>query len=264
MAMAWGSSSAITSSDSTAPFGLPGRLMMIAFPRIPAAPRESTARGVFCAPAARICSGNPGIMRSTTEAVASGVTSRGPRPVPPVVRITSASLESAASFRKSSIAARSSARTAEETILHPSSRQRAITDGPEWSSDVPAATESLIVRTDTRMNSRGPRALRGLDVFRVAVALAFIHQAQGFHQQARGRAGNRGAFRSGVEINFEFTGRPAHHLKDGCLALRRTQFCVGALARGEKKLAHFTGVANREPAGFLAHFERLHQIENAH
>src|SRR6202041_758065 len=38
----------------------------------------------------------------------------------------------------------------------------------------------------------------------------------------------------------------------------------GALARGEKQLAHFARVANREPAGFLAHFKRLHQVKDAH
>jgi len=45
---------------------------MIVVPRIPAAARDKIARRVFCIPAARICSGNPGIARSITASVASG------------------------------------------------------------------------------------------------------------------------------------------------------------------------------------------------
>ena len=41
---------------------------------------------------ARIASAIPGTNRSATSRVASGVTSRGERPVPPVVKITSAAL----------------------------------------------------------------------------------------------------------------------------------------------------------------------------
>jgi len=105
-----------------------GRFTTIVFPRMPATLRESSARRVFSAPAARMCSGSPGMSRSRIAAVASGVTSRGPNPVPPVVRIRSASFESAVSFRTASIAARSSGRTAEATILQPSSRQRSTSD----------------------------------------------------------------------------------------------------------------------------------------
>ena len=39
---------------------------------------------------ARMCSAIPGAMRSQAASVASGVTSRGPNPVPPVVSTTSA------------------------------------------------------------------------------------------------------------------------------------------------------------------------------
>ena len=47
------------------------------------------AIGVCRSPSARIASGSPGARRSSTESVASGVTSRGPSPVPPVVRMRS-------------------------------------------------------------------------------------------------------------------------------------------------------------------------------
>ena len=48
-------------------------------------PRDSAAIGVCASPAARISSASPGASRSSTALVASGVTSRGPNPVPPVV-----------------------------------------------------------------------------------------------------------------------------------------------------------------------------------
>jgi len=141
----------MASSDSTAPRGLPGRLIMIVVARIPATARDKIARGVFFDPAKRMCSPKPGISRSTTARVASGVTSRGPTPVPPVVRITSASLASAVFLSSVTIAARSSGKRCEDATCQPSSLQRAMTAGPERSSDFPLLTESLIVTTATRM-----------------------------------------------------------------------------------------------------------------
>ena len=155
----------MTSSDSTAPRGLPGRLMMMDFPRIPAAPRESTARGVFCAPAARICSGNPGIIRSTTAAVASGrhVARAESRPAGGkdhvrVVRIRG--------FFEKQLRLRRDRRRARRTKQF-SSRVRGSAQSPRarTSSDFPAATESLMVRTETRMKLRGWLAFGGFDVF---------------------------------------------------------------------------------------------------
>jgi hypothetical protein len=141
----------MASRDSTAPRGLPGRLIMIVVARIPATARDKIARGVFFAPSERMCSPKPGMSLSTTAIVASGVTSRGPTPVPPVVRITSASLASAVFSRSVAIAARSSGKTCEDTTCQRRSLQRAMTAGPEQSSDFPLLTESLIVTTATRM-----------------------------------------------------------------------------------------------------------------
>ena len=69
-------------------FGLPGKLKIRQEPRIPAVWRERIAVGVYCNEMERICSPNPGIIRSTTRSVASGVTSRCAGPVPPVVTMT--------------------------------------------------------------------------------------------------------------------------------------------------------------------------------
>ena len=83
--IACGSTGSTASSDSRTPFGDPGRLMTNASPIVPAVPRDSAAIGVCASPAARISSLSPGASRSSTALVASGVTSRGPNPVPPVV-----------------------------------------------------------------------------------------------------------------------------------------------------------------------------------
>ena len=54
-------------------------------PRMPATPRESIQWRVWGREASRIASAIPGTSRSITSPVASGVTSRGATPVPPVV-----------------------------------------------------------------------------------------------------------------------------------------------------------------------------------
>ena len=59
----------------------------------------------------RISSPKPGIMRSPTASVASGVTSRGLGPVPPVVRMSEHLSTSASSINAASICARSSGMT---------------------------------------------------------------------------------------------------------------------------------------------------------
>ena len=60
--------------------------------------RDSAAIGVLAAPALLIASAIPGTSKSITVAVACGVTSRGPRPVPPVVTTTSAPPATAATM----------------------------------------------------------------------------------------------------------------------------------------------------------------------
>ena len=60
------------------------------FPEARLAPRDSMARRVLCSAPIRIASASPGTSRSITFSVASGVTSRGANPVPPVVSTRSA------------------------------------------------------------------------------------------------------------------------------------------------------------------------------
>ena len=63
--------------------------------RIPAVALESMARSVYFMLFMRIASGMPGTILSVTSIVASGVMSRFEKPVPPVVRMSSASPSSA-------------------------------------------------------------------------------------------------------------------------------------------------------------------------
>ena len=57
---AWSRTGTIASSDSSAPFGLPGRLTIRLPPRTPATPRLRSAIGVERRPSARIASASPG------------------------------------------------------------------------------------------------------------------------------------------------------------------------------------------------------------
>ena len=100
---ACGRASAIASPASAIAFGLPGKLTISARPRTPARLRASIQCFVCSREASRIASARPGASRSPTARVASGVTSSGARPVPPVVRIRSQRSTSASRRRRSSI-----------------------------------------------------------------------------------------------------------------------------------------------------------------
>jgi hypothetical protein len=78
-------------SDSVTPFTLPGRFNISVLCRIPDRARDNAASGVDFLPSLRMSSGKPGISLSMMATVASGVTSRGPNPVPPTVKARSMS-----------------------------------------------------------------------------------------------------------------------------------------------------------------------------
>ena len=96
------------SSVSAIAFGWPGRLMISARPRITATWRDRIAVGTNARPMRRICSPKPGISLVATASVASGVTSRGAGPVPPVVSTRSQRASSTSSRKVALIAASSS------------------------------------------------------------------------------------------------------------------------------------------------------------
>ena len=74
---------------------------------MPATSRDRQALGVISIDALRMASGMPGVRRSHTSHVASGVMSRGEKPVPPVVT-TSATLSATAACKAATISACSS------------------------------------------------------------------------------------------------------------------------------------------------------------
>src|SRR3954469_16743142 len=123
--------------------------------------------GVYFNPSARIVSAKPGASRSITERVASGVTSLGVSPVPPVVKIRSQP-PSMKWCSRSSISAKSSGTTSIPTTSQPASSAAAASLGPDRSSASRAATRVETVRIAARMAGRLERgglvrALRALD-----------------------------------------------------------------------------------------------------
>ena len=84
----YGTAANISSRISLIERGDPGKLRIKVEPRIPAVCLESTAVGTCFSEIARICSPKPGSILSQTASVASGVTSLGAGPVPPVVMMT--------------------------------------------------------------------------------------------------------------------------------------------------------------------------------
>src|SRR5439155_1535875 len=73
------------SRHSRTPFGEPGRFTINERPRTTATALESAAIGVSWREMARMTSARPGTWYAATPRVACGVTSRGERPVPPLV-----------------------------------------------------------------------------------------------------------------------------------------------------------------------------------
>lgn len=132
----------IAARKSTAPPGEPGVLMTRQRPTTPASARDSRPLG----PDRRIASASPGARRSMIPNVASGVTSRGANPVPPVVTITPV---------KCSLMARSAAvtgstpsgETARSTTSKPAELRQSTSAVPERSSARWLATESETVST---------------------------------------------------------------------------------------------------------------------
>ena len=89
MSSACGRVSSTASRLSDTALGLPGRFRIRLFFRITQTLLVNIARGVIRMEYARMAYGMPGTCLSATASVASGVTSRAVKPVPPVVRMRS-------------------------------------------------------------------------------------------------------------------------------------------------------------------------------
>src|SRR5208337_2785642 len=247
----------MASSDSTAPFGLPGKFTMSVRCRDTTRPRDNSAVGVFSTPLRRISSAKPGMLCCATSSVASGVLSRGPSPVPPVVNSRSTRFESASSRNWLRTLPGSSEHRSVAFTSQPNSRQRCTRAGPERSMRSPRATESLIVSMATRM--AGLLAFDG-------VAIGFVQHAHGFHEEAGGAARRRRGSRcaSGVKVNLELALGPQNHLEDRIVALKRADLRVAALPVGKIQFRLVLALAHHQAAGFLAYFQRLHQVGHVH
>lgn len=138
---------------SVAPATLPGRFTMSAVPRMAAWARESGAIEVFLSEALRINSPNPGTARSHTDIVASGVTSRGAIPVPPVVTTSRAESPVAVSIAVA-ICSISSGTIMTASTSNPAAVSICLTAGPERSSRSPREAVSLHVITRARIIAR--------------------------------------------------------------------------------------------------------------
>ena len=140
-------------APSTAPrfsldaFSLPGKFTISVFPRIPATARDRQPLWVMRILSARMASGMPGTALWMTESVASGVTSRGKNPVPPVVSTRETCFSSAQRISSSWICATSSGRAAVCTTRYPAPSNMRTKDGPLVSTCSPQATLSLMVST---------------------------------------------------------------------------------------------------------------------
>ncbi len=145
---ACGTTGSSASSDSATPLGLPGRLTTRASPTTPATARDRAAIGVCASPAARMSSASPGASRSMAARVASGVTSRGPNPVPPVV--TTRAWVAASRRSASSIRSRSSGTTSRVTTSKPAPLRSVEATSPLSSVRVPCVTPSETVTTAAR------------------------------------------------------------------------------------------------------------------
>ena len=118
---------------STAPLGFPGRAITSERSTIAARLRERIELGVIFIDWARITSPKPGNSTRIIERIASGVTSRGPAPVPPVVRIKPQPCcenERIACWIRSA----SSGTSASDMMCHPAFCAAAFSAGPPRSS----------------------------------------------------------------------------------------------------------------------------------
>ena len=147
-----GTAAKTASRHSLTALGDPGRLMISAEPRTPAVWRERIAVGTWGRETARIASPKPASSLSSTAAVASGVTSRGAGPVPPVVMTRQHPASSTSSTRVARISSGSSGMTraaASQGEVRTSLRY-ALTVGPPRSSYTPwearSETETMPMR----------------------------------------------------------------------------------------------------------------------
>src|ERR1041385_3650796 len=191
----------MTSKLSCTASGEPGRLTIRVADRMPLTPREIIAIGVFLKVWTRIASTKPGAARSITRKVASGVLSRGPKPVPPVVSNKLTSGRSAYSRSLSDNGSRSSERIFFATMCAPISVSSSTSSSPDLSSRSPREQASLAVITtaliEADINVRG-FAARCAERLRLSGGEIYFYEAPPLNRHG-GVASGKGisAFRKG-------------------------------------------------------------------
>ena len=124
----------------------------VCFPLIPAAGLGNAARGVTDRDPTSMEVTRPGACLSSTEIVASGVTSLAAKPVPPVVRMMSTwppSDQDTRTLRMSSMLSGTHLVTVTSPSKLESSRTSCLRSGPDKSSASPLLQLSLTVRIPT-------------------------------------------------------------------------------------------------------------------
>src|SRR5579872_491377 len=139
---ACGTTSSTASRHSVAPPVEPGKLSTRALPFVPATARERRPSGLT----SLMASASPGASRSSTWRVPSGVWSRGPKPVPPVVTSSPTNPADIAS-RAAATDDEPSGITRFSTISKPLASSSSAMAPPLRSSRVPLATPSETVST---------------------------------------------------------------------------------------------------------------------
>ncbi len=147
MSSPWTTAESTAFRFSFAAFSLPGRFTISVRPRMPAALRDRQPRGVILRLSARMASGMPLVSRSMTLSVASGVTSRGEKPVPPVVSTRGTFSSSAHLTSSASMTVFSSGMIDVYTTVRPCASSMRQTAGPLVSTRSPLDPLSLTVMT---------------------------------------------------------------------------------------------------------------------
>src|SRR5690606_9627263 len=147
-----------TSRPSATPPGEPGRLTTSAPPAVtPARPRERAAAGTRARLSARRASAIPGTSRASTGRVPSGVSSRGPRPVPPLVRTRRTPSSSAS--RRAAVTSWAPSGTTTTSARKPAFSSRSTASGPHRSGDSPRErrSETTITRALSTRPTYSPK-----------------------------------------------------------------------------------------------------------
>src|SRR5882672_11994566 len=135
--------------------------------------------------------------------------------------------------------------------------------GPEASWRTPRAVESLTVRIAAVSRSAVEEDIFSL-LRPLSIAAGFIQNAEAFHHQALGGAGDGLLRTAGFEVDLEVAFFPSQNLENGLVALHSAIRRMIDLSVREVHVAAISVVGEFEQTAFAAHFEGLHQVDDVH